>query len=162
MTSVFYQHGRHAAFQDLGLEKTAEEPYEVRLQRRFAQLRKALSQYGEEVDTGHKRLLFPKRVLAKEDIENLGFTPVMAAIPEAGQSAFQSYRHPDHNYHIHEHFLHKMSNMTRFHSSCNLVVECAQLSIRLVGKLRNFRILLKFHQIVKVLLKYHQCTIHSL
>lgn len=106
---MFYQKGQIAALQTLGLTKQAasrrqvEEPYEARLQRRFTRLQDALKRYGDEVDTGHKRILFPKRVLAEQDIENLGFVPVLAAIPEAGQSAFRSYRHPDNKYHIHEH-----------------------------------------------------------
>lgn len=110
----FQRRGALAALRDVGLLKVAarraaaaapepELPYEARLQRRFARLKAALRTYGEEVDTGHKRLLFPKRVLGEEDINNLGFVPVNLAIPEAGQSALRSFRHPDHKYHIHEH-----------------------------------------------------------
>lgn len=74
------------------------------VQGRFKRIRKTLERQGVEVGTGHKRLVVPKSLLAEEDItRRLGFVPVTAAIPEAGQTKLRSFRHPDLTHHIHEH-----------------------------------------------------------
>lgn len=73
-------------------------------QERFNIFRKALNVYGEEVGTGHKRILIPKSVLSEKELENqLGFIPVKIAVPEAGQDTNISWRSTKNNYHIHSH-----------------------------------------------------------
>lgn len=52
---------------------------------------------------GHRRIPIPKTVLTETDLHSLGFVPVSIAVPETGQTAFRSFRHPNHNYHVHEH-----------------------------------------------------------
>ena len=71
---------------------------------RFNKLRGALKTDGDEVGTGHKRLSIPKNRMSEDDLRtHLGFVPVKVAIPEAGQKRFESFRHPEHNVHIHDH-----------------------------------------------------------
>ena len=41
--------------------------------------------------------------MPEQHLRQLGFTPVMIAIPEAGQDQLTSFRHPENNYHIHSH-----------------------------------------------------------
>lgn len=74
-----------------------------RTQGRFDELRKGLNTHGVLAGTAHKRLLIPKDKFTEHDINSMGFVPVSIAIPEAGQDRFQSFRHPDMNYHIHSH-----------------------------------------------------------
>ena len=96
------------------LTKTAEGPslvnpeeaaaYKRKVSNRFDRLKRELEISGDEVGTGHKRIAIPKRLLTESDLKSqLGFVPVTVAIPEAGQTKFQSFRHPDNNYHIHDH-----------------------------------------------------------
>lgn len=80
------------------------DSYETKVKKRFQYFTKSLESYGQEVGTGHKRLLIPKTALNREQIEDvLNFTPVSIAIPEAGQKQFSSYRHTSNLYHLHEH-----------------------------------------------------------
>lgn len=80
------------------------ELYKKRVEARFGRLKKELKVHGDPVGTGHNRILIPKKLLSEDDLrKQLGFVPVNVAIPEAGQTRFQSFRHPGHNYHIHEH-----------------------------------------------------------
>jgi hypothetical protein len=88
------------------LTKTAEElstPYDRVLKQRFSELQGLVREHGAYAGTAHKRILIPKTKLTEHDISRLGFTPVTIAIPEAGQDRFQSFRHPDNNFHIHSH-----------------------------------------------------------
>lgn len=78
-------------------------PGSTPLHSRFNKYLKLLDEKGAFAGTGHRRIVIPKSKVTEQDIGNLGFTPVMAAIPEAGQDRFQSWRHPDNNYHIHSH-----------------------------------------------------------
>lgn len=96
-------------YDDSELEKVAEgQEVDPRFQRkvkgRFERFTKALEAYGDPVGTGHKRLLIPKKLLGEKELtQNLGFVPVKVAIPEAGQTRFESFRNPYNLYHIHEH-----------------------------------------------------------
>lgn len=76
---------------------------DVDIQARFGRLKDELEAHGVYSGTGHKRLVVPKSKLTEQDIGSLGFVPVTIAIPEAGQSRLRSFRHPNNNYHIHEH-----------------------------------------------------------
>lgn len=70
----------------------------------FSKLQKALPKYGQEIGTGHKRILFPKSLISEEELEGqLGFVPVKVAIPESGQSTSISWRNPENLYHLHSH-----------------------------------------------------------
>jgi len=98
---------------DPGITKTAEDAapeeevdprYHKLVQRRFQRFGKALGQYGNLLGTGHKRILIPKTMLNEQDLtKHLGFVPVKVAIPEAGQTRFESFRNPYNLYHLHEH-----------------------------------------------------------
>ena len=83
--------------------RAESEAYQRKIEQRFGRFRKALRRYGKKTGTGHKRILVPKKLLKRRDLKRLGFVPVTAAIPEAGQIRMRSFRHPDHNYHLHEH-----------------------------------------------------------
>lgn len=76
---------------------------DVDIQARFGRLKDSLETHGVYSGTGHKRLVVPKSTLTEQDIGSLGFVPVTVAIPEAGQTKLRSFRHPNNNYHIHEH-----------------------------------------------------------
>lgn len=108
-------HERKVAF-DMGTQPTAtgqtpaapvqptyEIPGTTPLHNRFNRYLKILDQKGAFAGTGHRRVVIPKSKVTEQDIGTLGFEPVVAAIPEAGQDRFQSWRHPDNNYHIHSH-----------------------------------------------------------
>lgn len=88
----------------VGLALTEDASYKSKIERRFGALASALEEYGDSVGTGHKRLLIPKRILGEKDLkEQLGFVPVKVAIPEAGQTRFESFRNPSNLFHLHEH-----------------------------------------------------------
>lgn len=93
-------HATYAAFAR-ELVKLAEATSLIK--RRFDKLCEELDTRGVLSGTGHKRISIPKTVLSEKDLQDLGFVPVMIAVPEAGQSSFRSFRHPDNNYHLHEH-----------------------------------------------------------
>jgi hypothetical protein len=103
-----FRHMRGAFFDEL--QKIAEEiaptytPAQTsHLKRRFALLQDTVRSQGVLAGTAHRRILVPKDKLTEHDIKHLGFVPVTIAIPEAGQDRFQSFRHPDNNFHIHSH-----------------------------------------------------------
>lgn len=73
------------------------------LQNRFNTFAKYLDTKGVYAGTGHRRIVIPKNKLSEPELGQLGFEPVMLAIPEAGQDRFRSFRHPDNTYHIHSH-----------------------------------------------------------
>lgn len=76
---------------------------DAHVHRRWKSISGKLEEHGHVVGQ-NKRLLIPKRVLSEQDIhKTLGFVPVNIAVPEAGQTKLRSFRHPDHNYHVHEH-----------------------------------------------------------
>lgn len=75
----------------------------VALKRRFRHWREKLDRKGVFAGTYHKRVMIPKARLNEAQIKQLGFEPVLIAIPEAGQDQFSSYRHPNNLYHIHSH-----------------------------------------------------------
>lgn len=85
------------------VDRTYEIPGTTPLHNRFNRYLKILDQKGAFAGTGHRRVVIPKSKITEQDITALGFEPVIAAIPEAGQDRFQSWRHPDNNYHIHSH-----------------------------------------------------------
>jgi hypothetical protein len=87
----------------LKLAGWSDSHYESMIKRRWANLSGEVERSG--VLTGqNKRIMIPKRVLHEKDLtHHLGFVPVTVAVPEAGQTKLRSFRHPDHNYHIHEH-----------------------------------------------------------
>lgn len=72
-------------------------------QKRFNTYADLLRNKGVYAGTFHKRVLIPKSKLNEDDLKSLGFESVLAAIPEAGQDQFRSYRHPDNLFHIHSH-----------------------------------------------------------
>lgn len=74
-----------------------------RLQRRFSRWGAKLRDHGVYAGTSHKRIVVPKRFLNEDHLKELGFQPVLVAIPEAGQDQFASYRHPNNLFHIHSH-----------------------------------------------------------
>ncbi len=89
---------------DFGSGYQGNKDYEASVKKRFGFFEKALDEYGEEVGTGHKRILIPKEALTQQQLEEvMGFVPVAIAIPEAGQENFTSFRHPEMLYHIHDH-----------------------------------------------------------
>jgi hypothetical protein len=74
------------------------------VERKFGRFTRALKKYGVEAGTAHKRIYIPKDIVSEEELtEELGFIPVKIAIPEAGQTRFESFRHPNVLYHLHEH-----------------------------------------------------------
>lgn len=74
------------------------------VERKFGRFARALKKYGVEAGTAHKRIYIPKDIVSEEELtKELGFIPVKIAIPEAGQSRFESFRHPNVLYHLHEH-----------------------------------------------------------
>lgn len=84
-------------------QPTYEIPGSSPVHNRFNKYLRILDQKGAFAGTGHRRVVIPKSKITENDIGSLGFEPVVAAIPEAGQDRFQSWRHPDNNYHIHSH-----------------------------------------------------------
>lgn len=86
---------------------TMPDAGKIHSQKAFDELKGLLDSHGKFTGTGHKRILIPKRVLNEQDLtDNLGFKKVLIGIPEAGQKRFSSFRHLDHNYHIHDHDTH--------------------------------------------------------
>lgn len=76
------------------------------VKKRFKKLKGHLETHGVMMG-GHKRIAIPKHVLSEENImKHLGFVPVKIAIPESGQTQFESFRSPKNNYHIHDHDTH--------------------------------------------------------
>lgn len=73
------------------------------LEKQFETYRKRLPSEGVFTGTLHKRIAIPKSEFSEKQIRALGFQPVAIAIPEVGQNKFVSWRHPEHNYHIHSH-----------------------------------------------------------
>jgi hypothetical protein len=73
------------------------------LQTKLRAIQKAVPQRGAFANTFHQRVVVPKAYLPEQDLSDLGFLPVQIAIPEAGQDSMTSYRHPQHNYHLHPH-----------------------------------------------------------
>ena len=79
----------------------------ARAQKVFKGMHGRLRQEGVLTGAGKYRVAIPKHVLTKDDLEqHLGFVPVTIAVPESGQQQFGSWRHPDHNVHIHNHDSH--------------------------------------------------------
>lgn len=81
----------------------APEDRKALAQKRFSTYADLLRNKGVYAGTFHKRVLIPKSKLNEDDLKGLGFESVLAAIPEAGQDQFRSYRHPDNLFHIHSH-----------------------------------------------------------
>jgi hypothetical protein len=73
------------------------------LEARFRAITDLLGRRGVRAGTAHRRITVPKEKLTEEDLHTLGFEPVLIAVPEAGQDRFESFRHPDNNFHIHSH-----------------------------------------------------------
>jgi len=90
-----------SGYQGIGLFKDSGEED---VQQEFKWFTRALDKYGVKTGTGHKRILIPKGILNREELEEqLGFVPVSIAIPESGQTTSTSWRHPRLPYHLHEH-----------------------------------------------------------
>lgn len=84
--------------------KTADDTLsEEARQRRFQRYAALLRRKGVYAGTSHKRVVIPKTHLDDQDLRALGFEQVVAAIPEAGQDRFYSYRHPSNLFHLHSH-----------------------------------------------------------
>lgn len=49
------------------------------------------------------RIVLPREELTLKDLKSIGFVPSNIAVPEVGQSAWTSFRHPLHNTHVHQH-----------------------------------------------------------
>lgn len=75
----------------------------AQLQARFDKYKGLLRNNGVYAGTYHKRIFIPKANISEDDLHSLGFESVLAAIPEAGQDRFRSFRHPDNLFHIHSH-----------------------------------------------------------
>src|SRR5690606_26702418 len=88
--------------QNLTKQSAEAEPNPI-TQSKFERIQKILRERGVEAGTAHKRIVIPKSRFSENEITSLGFQPVTIAIPEHGQDRFQSYRHPDNNFHIHSH-----------------------------------------------------------
>ena len=103
-TAMGYGIGRYAGPAIArGLSKLAYDA-DTDVKQRFEHLKELMRQHGALAGTAHRRIVIPKDKLTEKDIkEGLGFTPVSIAIPEAGQDRFESFRHHEHNYHIHSH-----------------------------------------------------------
>lgn len=84
-------------------DPNVDSPYHRVMRQRFNEMAETVRSQGAFAGTAHRRVLIPKSKLTERDINALGFTPVTIAIPEAGQDRFQSFRHPDNNFHIHSH-----------------------------------------------------------
>lgn len=92
---------RRGAFARL---KTADESLSAEeRQKRFDAFVQHLRERGVYAGTSHKRVVIPKSKLDAHDLTALGFERVLAAIPEAGQDEFHSYRHPNNLFHLHSH-----------------------------------------------------------
>jgi hypothetical protein len=87
------------------LEKKADALPEIppELRARFNHYAKLLNEKGTFAGTSHRRITIPKDKMTEEDLRTLRFEPVVIAVPEAGQDRFQSFRHPDNNFHLHSH-----------------------------------------------------------
>lgn len=98
-------HERKMAFDMSAQPPVAQPPVSspVPLQQKFDRYTKLLDSKGTFAGTGHRRITIPKSKITEDNLHQLGFEPVVAAIPEAGQDRFQSFRHPDNNYHLHSH-----------------------------------------------------------
>lgn len=84
--------------------KTADEALSAEeRQKRFDHFVQHLRERGVYAGTSHKRVVIPKSKLDAHDLTTLGFERVLAAIPEAGQDEFHSYRHPNNLFHLHSH-----------------------------------------------------------
>lgn len=87
-------------------EDEDEEPFDKfkRIaKKRFYYWKNKLKNRGVYAGTYHKRVAIPKKSISKEILENMGYEPVLIAIPESGQDEFASYRHPDNLLHLHSH-----------------------------------------------------------
>lgn len=73
------------------------------LRQRFDGFARILDEKGVNAGTFHHRINIPKTRVSEADLGTLGFEPVNIAIPEAGQQRFQTFRHPDNLYHLHDH-----------------------------------------------------------
>ena len=82
---------------------TPAAAYQRKIQSRFGRLTKALETQEETAGTKVKRILIPKKVMGERDLKQLGFAPATISIPEAGQTRFKSFRHPQKLFHLHEH-----------------------------------------------------------
>jgi hypothetical protein len=88
------------------LEKQAalsDKQQDYHRRKRFNRIHKILKNEGAETGAQMKRVIVNKKHLTKEDINKLHFKAVTVAVPEAGQSAVRTFRHPVTNHHIHEH-----------------------------------------------------------
>jgi hypothetical protein len=103
MNQKKYNQIKQSAFID-ELHKIAEDKStDLFITKRFEKIRKLLDTQGVLAGTYHKRLIIPKDKLTDEDLKRLNFIPSYIAVPESGQDRFESYRHPESNYHIHSH-----------------------------------------------------------
>ncbi len=91
---------------------------------RFSGYQKALESEGAYAGTGHKRVAIPKAVLPEPDLAALGFKKVLVGIPEGGQASFWSWRHPENNYHLHDHGEHWTMHADR-HPSVTMAMMAA-------------------------------------
>jgi len=85
-----------------GMSEEAKHQLSI-ARRRFGKIHRALKQYGVDTGAQMKRIAVPKAALSLKDIKNLGFVPVVVAVPEVGQKRLQSFRHPITNHHVHDH-----------------------------------------------------------
>lgn len=86
------------------LNENSDDEEERLVKKQFFEFVDLLDKYGEKTGTGHKRILVPKNVINKQELtEDLGFVPVSIAIPEAGQTKSESFRHPYNLFHFHHH-----------------------------------------------------------
>lgn len=93
-----------------------------KFQQQFEWFKNALDKAGTKAGTGHKRILIPKAILDKEELEELGFVGVNIAIPEAGQTKLRSFRNLKNKYHLHE-FENDWSMHKDLHESSTMNIE---------------------------------------
>jgi hypothetical protein len=109
----------------------------VQAKKRFGRLATMLHEKGVDTGANLRRIAVPKRLLSKEDIEkHLGFKSVFIAVPEVGQKAFRSYRHPITHHHIHDHGTHWMIHEDKHASTTMLWLKS---KLQKAGKLKEYQ-----------------------
>lgn len=96
-------HGKFSKTEGAKGEQEAPAKSSRPLAQKFDRYKQALTQRGDAMGTGHKRIAIPKTNLTEDEINQLGFQRSMIAVPESGQDRFASWRHPEGNYHLHSH-----------------------------------------------------------
>lgn len=120
------------------LAKEADISPEAAARLRFKRIHNTLKTQGADIGslTGIKRVAVRKEHLTEADLGHLGFKKVLISVPESGQAAFKSYRHPISNHHVHDHGSHWVIHEDA-HPSSTMLGYKAKLHRK--GKLKDVR-----------------------